>query len=270
RRQRHEYFHLIVTANGTVYRGRGLEPDAWKASVKVAVGRFDGGWAVEAAVSLAELGLKAGAIPKGQGLIIHRQTPGPAARVTGRRSSTCHNEPLWNLDQPSRYRLSDYTCWSPTYAEFSGWPFYSDSRPFHLTDRFGHAVLEVGTQDIAPPAKPFEVLFKADFDDGKIGPFQGATLTDDNFRGPGRSLTFAEGQNRIHFKQPLEDLDDVTILFTCKLAPQNLPVQHVSLTGLAPDGIWCGAERYEFFLPPEEAAPRTQFLEQYHTEKYGA
>jgi hypothetical protein len=46
-------------------------------------------------------------------------------------------------------------------------------------------------------------------------------------------------------------------------------VQHVSLTGRAPDGIWCGAERYEIFLPPEEAETRTKFLEEYHKEKYG-
>ena len=55
-----------------------------------------------------------------------------------------------------------------------------------------------------------------------------------------------------------------------KLMEQVLPVQHLSVTGKAPDGIWCGAERYEFFLTPEEAALRTKFLEEYHKEKYGA
>src|SRR5262245_25220683 len=47
-RQRHDYFHLIVAPNGAVYRGRGLEPDAWKATPTVKVGKFDCGWTVEA------------------------------------------------------------------------------------------------------------------------------------------------------------------------------------------------------------------------------
>jgi hypothetical protein len=34
--------------------------------------------------------------------------------------------------------------------------------------------------------------------------------------------------------------------------------------------MWCGAERYEFFLTPEEAELRTKFLVEYHKEKYGA
>jgi hypothetical protein len=271
-RKRYDYFHMIVTPDGKVYRGRGLEPDAWKAAPTVKVGKFDRGWTVEAAVPLEALGLKAGAIPRVWGLNICRQRPElaadmpKAARDAGNKR---FDPPMWKLDKPDDYRLAEYTCWAPTYADFCGWPFYSDSRPFHLSERFGHAVLEVGTQDVKPPARLFEVLFRADFDDGKVGPFKDAALADDNFRGPGKCLTFAKGKNRIQFTRPLEDLDDVTILFTCKLDPQRLPVQHVSLTGRAPDGIWCGAERYEIFLPQEEAASRTKFLEEYHKKLYG-
>jgi hypothetical protein len=35
RRQRHDYFHLIITPDGTVYGGCGLEPDGWKAAPTV-------------------------------------------------------------------------------------------------------------------------------------------------------------------------------------------------------------------------------------------
>jgi hypothetical protein len=128
----------------------------------------------------------------------------------------------------------------------------------------------VGTQDVTPPAKRFEVLFKSAFDEGQVGPFKNGVLVDDGFQGSGKCLTFAEGQNKIQFTQPLEDLDDVTLILVFKLKEQQLPVQHLSLTGRAPDGIWCGAERYEFFLTPEEAEPRTKFLQEYHKEKYGA
>ncbi|OAI46373.1 hypothetical protein AYO44_02080 [Planctomycetaceae bacterium SCGC AG-212-F19] len=272
-RKRHEYFHVIVTANGTVYRARGLEPDGWKGNVTAKVGKFDGGWTVEAAVPLEELGLKADALPKVWGINVCRQRPElafdmpKAARAAGNKR---YDPPMWKLDEPEKYRLAEYTCWSPTYADFCGWPFYADSRPFHLVERFGHALLQVGTQAVAPPTKPFEILYKSEFANGKVGPFQNAALYDDAFRGPGKSLGFAEGQNRINFTLPLDNLDDVTILLCLKLAPQTLPVQHLSLTGKAPDGIWCGAERYEFFLPREEAETRTQFLEAYHKEKYGA
>jgi hypothetical protein len=272
-RKRHDYFHVIVTQGGTVYRAKGLEPDAWKGAVTAKVGKFDGGWTVEAAIPLEDLGLKGDSVPKIWGINVCRQRPElgfdmpKAARDVGNKR---YDPPMWKLDAPEKYRLAEYTCWAPTYADFCGWPFYADSRPFHLVDRFGHAILEAGTQAVAPPAKTFEVLYKSEFAAGKIGPFTNAALYDDAFRGTGKSLGFAEGQNRINFTLPLEDLDDVTILFCLKLAPQVLPVQHLSLTGKAPDGIWCGAERYEFFLPREEAAPRTQFLDAYHIVKYGA
>lgn len=272
RGKRGDYFHVIVTADGKVYTARGVDQE-WKASVTATVEKSDSGWSVETAVPLAELGLKDGAIPKVWGLNVCRQRPElafdmpKAARDAGNKR---YDPPMWKLDHPDKYRLAEYTSWSPTMADFCGWPFYADSRPFHVGPRFGRAVLEIGTQDVSPPEKKFEVIFQSDFDDGQVGPFKDAAIVDDNFRGPGKCLTWAEGKGRIQFTQPLQDLEDVTLILALKLKEQKQPIQHLSLTGKAPDGIWCGAERYEFFLPPEEAAPRTQYLEEYHKEKYGA
>ena len=88
------------------------------------------------------------------------------------------------LPVPERPKKIATQPWSSTFADFCGWPFYADSRPFHLVERFGHALLQVGMQAVAPPAKPFEILYKSDFSGGKIGPFQNAALYDDAFRGP--------------------------------------------------------------------------------------
>ena len=272
-REKHdEYFHVIVTAGGTIYRARGQDPEAWKANITAQVGKFEGGWTVEAAIPLADLGIKAGGIPKRWGLNVCRQRPElafdmpKAARAAGNKR---YDPPMWKLDAPQQYRFAEFTCWSPTMAEFSGWPFYADSRPFHVPQRFGHAVLEVGNQEVAPPPSQFAVLFRSSFDDGKIGPFENAALYDDNFRGPGKSLGPAAGQTTVRFTQPLTDLEDVTLVMAVRLKDQKLPVQHLSITGTAPDGVWCGAERYEIFMPIEEAEARTKFLDEYHREKYG-
>lgn len=270
--KRHEYYHVIVTPDEKVYTGRGREPEGWKGTVNAKVGKTEGGWTVEAAIPLAELGIKDGAIPKVWGLNVCRQRPElaadmpKAARDAGAKRM---DPPMWKVDAPEKYRLAEYTCWSPTMAEFCGWPFYADSRPFHTAQRFGRAALEVGTQDATPPAKRFEVIYKSDFDDGQVGAFKNGAVVDDSFRGPGKCLTFAEKQGRMQFTQPLEDIDDVTIIFALRVneAPKGIP--HLNISGKAPDGISCGAERYEFFLTPEEAAPRTRYLEDYHKEKYG-
>jgi hypothetical protein len=271
RRQRFEYYHVIVTAGGKLYTGRGLEPDAWKPSITAKTGKFDKGWTVEAAIPLTDLGVKAGAVPKVWGVNVCRQRPElaydmpKAARAAGNKR---FDPPMWKLDEADKYRLPEYTAWSATMAEFCGYPFYNDSRPFHFAERFGTAVLEAGTQDVAAPAKRFDVIYRSDFDGGQLGPFKNAMIVDEGFRG-GKSVTFAEGKDKIEMALSLADLDDATLIMTMKLKEQRLPVQHLSITGNAPDGIWCGAERYEFFLTAEEAESRTKFLEEYHKEKYG-
>ncbi|MBY0523164.1 MAG: hypothetical protein K2R98_07180 [Gemmataceae bacterium] len=164
--KRHEYFHVIVTPDEKVYAGRGREPDARKSAVHARVGQIEGGWTVEASIPLAELGIKDGAIPKVWGLNVCRQRPElaadmpKAARDAGPKRM---DPPMWKLDAPEKYRLAEYTCWSPTLADFCGWPFYADSRPFHIAQRFGRAALAVGTQDATPPAKRFEVIYRSDF-----------------------------------------------------------------------------------------------------------
>jgi hypothetical protein len=273
RGQRYEYFHVIVTPDGRVYQGRGLALDGGKASVTAKVGRFDGGWAVEAAVPLADLVPGDAAVPKVWGLNVCRQRPElgcdmpKAARAAGNRR---FDPPMWKLDDPAKYRPAEYTCWSPTMADFCGWPFYSDSRPFHLAQRFGHAVLEVGTRDVAPPPRKFEVLFRSDFDDGTAGPFGNAGIGRENFRGPGCSLGFSSDRNMIRFTRPLKDLDDVTLLMAFRLRPRTLPPQYLRVVGRSPDGVGCGPERYEFFLTPEEAEARDKFLDEYHRKRFGA
>lgn len=281
--KRFEYYHVIVTPDGAVYRGKGLDTGSGNGAVTAKVGKFAAGWTVEAAVPFAELGLKEGTIPKVWGLNICRQRPElaydmpRAARAAGNKR---FDPPLWKLDEPKRYRLAEYTCWSPTMADFCGWPFYSDARPFHFAERFGRALLDVGTQDVAPPARRFEVLFKSDFNNGTVGPFQNAVLHTDHFRGSGKSMGFAEGQNAIRLAQPLENLDDVTLLLTLKMPHVDTKTspgwnkgplfhQRLSIFGEAPDGRRCGAERYEIFLSPEIAELRTKTIEEAHQKQFG-
>lgn len=291
RQKRFEYFHLIVTPNGSVSHGKGLDAAPGTGAVLAKAGKFAGGWTVEAAVPFAELGLKDGAIPKVWGLNICRQRPelGCDMPRAAREAGNKRFEPSqWRVDDPKKYRLPEHTCWSPTMADFCGWPFYSDSRPFHFAERFGRVHLDVGTDDAAPaasaPANRFEVLFNSDLDSGKLGPFQNAVLHDDNFRGPGKSLGFADNQNTIRLApplaQPLENLDDVTLLLTLKMPHVDSKTspgwnkgplfhQRLSIFGEAPDGRRCGAERYEIFLAPELAELRTKTIEEAHQKQFG-
>ena len=104
-RKRHEYFHVIVTPDGSVYRGTGLDAGRLEGA-RHGQGRASSqrGWTVEAAVPLADLGLKAGAIPKVWGLNICRQRPElaydmpKAARDAGNKR---FDPPMWKLDEPT-------------------------------------------------------------------------------------------------------------------------------------------------------------------------
>jgi hypothetical protein len=134
RQRRFDYFHVIVTPDGSVHRHKGLE-EAWDADVTVKVGKFDGGWTVEASIPMNDLGIKRGAVPKVWGLNICRQRPELAADMpqAAREAGDKRFDPSqWKLDDIKGYRLAEYTAWSPTMADFCGWPFYSDSRPFHF------------------------------------------------------------------------------------------------------------------------------------------
>jgi predicted esterase len=283
RQKRFEYFHVIVTPDGSIFHGKGLDAAPNTGAVTAKVGKFAAGWTVEAAIPFAELGLKEDAIPKAWGLNVCRQRPelGYEMPKAARDAGDKRFEPSqWKLEEPKKYRLAEYTCWSPTMADFCGWPFYSDSRPFHFAERFGRVQLEVGAKVDVPPVARFEVLFKSDFDNGEVGAFQKAVLHEDNYRGQGKSLGFADVENTIRLAQPLENLDDVTLLLTLKMPhvdPQTSPGwnkgplfhQRLSVFGEAPDGRRCGAERYEIFLSPEMAAARTKTIEEAHQKQFG-
>jgi hypothetical protein len=121
--KRFEYYHVIVTPDGSVFRGKGLDAAPGAGAVTAKVGKFADGWTVEAAIPFAELGVKAEAIPKVWGLNICRQRPElgyempKAAREAGDKR---FEPPLWKLDDPTKFRLAEYTCWSPTMADFCG------------------------------------------------------------------------------------------------------------------------------------------------------
>ncbi len=232
---RKRYVHIIVNPKGCLLDSK--DGDArWNANLVVAVGKFDGGWTVELAVPMADLGV-AGAIPKVWGLNINRQRPelGQVAPVKGIRG---HYE---KLKYPAAYREGEDTAWSPTLCHTS-----------HIVQRFGHAVLEAGTVDVKPPEKLFEVLFRANFDDGKVGPFEDAEIADESFRGPGKCIRPKGGAGTIYFRHTLENLDDVTMLMALRM-PQDGRLYYY---GRAPDDEQCEADRHEVFMTTEAAAKR--------------
>ena len=235
REKRKQYFHVIVSPRGLVYDSR--DGDAgWNAALSAKTATFEGGWTVELALPMADLGV-AEAIPKVWGLNINRQRPelGQVAPVAGIRG---HYE---KLKDPAAYREGEDTAWSPTLCHTS-----------HIVQRFGHAVFEAGTADVKPPERLFELLFRANFDDGKVAPFADAEIADESFRGPGKCLRPKGGAGTIAFRHPLENLDDVTMIMALKM-PANGRLYYY---GRAPDDEQCEADRHEVFMAPEEAAKR--------------
>ncbi|HUT35179.1 MAG TPA: sugar-binding protein [Planctomycetota bacterium] len=232
---RHQYAHIIVNPKGVVYDSKNKDA-RWNADLSVGTGKFDGGWTVELAVPMADLGV-AGAVPKVWGLNINRQRPemGQIAPVQGIRG---HYE---KLKDPAAYREGEDTAWSPTLCHSS-----------HIVQRFGHAVLEAGTVEVKPPEKLFEVLFRANFDDGNVGPFEGAEIAEGGFRGSGKCIQPKGGAGTINFRHKLADLDDVTMIMALKM-PQNGRLYYY---GRAPDDEQCEADRHEVLMTPEEAKKR--------------
>ena len=232
---RGRYVQVIVNPDGLVYDSKDGR-SGWNADLSVKAGRFPGGWTVELALPMADLGV-AGAIPKVWGLNVNRQRPelGQVAPVQGIRG---HYE---KLKDPAAYREGEDTAWSPTYCRSS-----------HIAGRFGHALLDVGTVDVKPPARLFEVLYRCDFDDGRTGAFQNAEIAGDNFRGPGKCLTPKGGHGTINLRRRLEELDDVTLIMALKM-PRNGRLYYY---GRAPDDEQCEADRHEVFMTPQQARSR--------------
>src|SRR5262249_44022216 len=157
------------------------------------------------------------------------------------------------LDEPEKYRDGEYSGWAPTYVDYN----YGDSRPFHVPERFGHALLEVGRQEVTPPAKVFELIFKSDFNSGETRAFANGILRDECFRGPGKSLSSkAEGSPTLYLKHPLENLEDATLIMTFKLHTNGV----LNYYGRTPDGWKCGACRHEMFLTQEAIEGRKRQL----------
>jgi hypothetical protein len=232
---RKQYIHVIVNPKGLIYDSKNGDV-RWNADISVAAGTFEGGWTVELAIPMADLGV-AGAVPKVWGLNINRQRPelGQVAPVQG---ISGHHE---KLKDPAAYHEGEDTAWSPTLCHSS-----------HIVQRFGHAVLEVGTVEVEPPRTLFEVLFRSNFDDGKAGRFEDAEIASDSFRGPGKCIQPKGGAGTIYFRHRLENLDDVTMIFALKM-PQNGRLYYY---GRAPDDEQCEADRHEVFMTPEEATKR--------------
>jgi len=232
---RRQYAHVIVNPRGLIYDSKNGNA-RWNANLSVKTGAFDGGWTVELALPMADLGV-AGAIPLVWGLNINRQRPelGEIAPVKGIRG---HFE---KLKDPTKYREGEDTAWSPTYCHSS-----------HIVQRFGHVVLEVAAADVDVPERLFEVIFRADFDDGRVGPFENGAIAEENFRGPGKCLAPKGGAGALYFRQPLRELDDVTLIMALKM-PNNGRLYYY---GRAPDNEQCEADRHEVFVTPEEARKR--------------
>ena len=245
-----EYFHLAINPAGTVWTARGDGPGGWSPRVSAKAARFDGGWTVEVAIPFVELGFDTGQIPRVWGLNINRQRPElGVVRPTITAGTTRYTPQVRPLDEPKMYRDGEYSGWAPTYSAYS----YGDSRPFHHPHRFGHAVFDVGTVDVTPPRRLFEVIYRSDFDHGITQPFTNGTLRDESFRGPGRSYASQpDGKPTLYFRQPLEELEDATLIMVFRM-PKDGRLYHYART---PDGWKCGASRHEFFITPEAAAAR--------------
>ena len=242
-----DYFHVIVNPKGLVYDGRGKNAQAWNAGIRAAAGRFKGGWTVELAVPMKDLGV-AGAIPKVWGLNVNRQRP-----ELGRPTRNYPLTPsIIRIPNPQKYRIGEDTAWSPTYCESS-----------HVAQRFGHAVLEAGTVDVPPAAKPFEVIYKSDFDDGKVtGWWNAKAVADENFRGAGKCLAPKAGSGAVQFRPALKNMDDVTLIYALKMPGDG----RFSYYGRAGDNEQCEADRHEVLITAETAKARKwPAMDEWHT-----
>ena len=111
----------------------------------------------------------------------------------------------WPTDDPDAYRPGEETGWAATLSPFA-----------HLPVRFGHAALEVGTKDTAPPAKRFELIAREDFADGTRGRFTKGTVEPGGYMGAGNALRFKVTEGATLFQAALKDFGDVQIIATLK------------------------------------------------------
>ncbi len=257
----HNYYHVIIGPDGATFHRGGPTYSGWKTTITAKTHRDKQGWTVECAIPMKDLGLTKDAIPDVWGLNICRQRPErgvelpKAARAGGRARFHPGMRPL---DEPDKLRQGEYSAWAPTYDDYS----YSNAMPFHHPEYFGHAVLAVGKKKTPRPNKVFEIIYKSEFDQGKIGPWlvwrpgnpeDKPTLVDESFRGVGKSLTFPTGgSHSMRLNMPLKDLEHVNMLMTFRMTKNG----RLYCYGRAPDNWQCGAHRHDVFMTKEEAAKR--------------
>ncbi len=177
----------------------------WDPKLRVATQRSASGWAVELALPLGELGLPAGEIPTVIGLNLTRSRPELTSRARGKPRLGTLVPHAWPTDDPDVYRRGEETGWAATLSPFA-----------HLPVRFGHAVLEVGTKETAPPARLFELIGREDFADGTRGRFTKGAVEDGGYMGVGKALRFKVTEGATMFRAPLKDFRDVQILAVVK------------------------------------------------------
>ncbi|KKL88242.1 hypothetical protein LCGC14_1926670, partial [marine sediment metagenome] len=195
------YYHIAVSPAGVTMDTRGGDA-AWNPKIEVATTRSPGGWKVELALPLSELGLSSGKVPTVWGLNLTRYRPEIAAGKPKLGTLVPHS---WPVDEPDKLRMSEDTGWSPTLSDSSHWP-----------ERFGHAVFEVGRKKTTPPAKLFELIAREDFASGKPGKFSKGKVVDGGYMGVGKALRLSADEGATLLQVPLTKFRDVQILATIK------------------------------------------------------
>ncbi|HET6426978.1 MAG TPA: SUMF1/EgtB/PvdO family nonheme iron enzyme, partial [Phycisphaerae bacterium] len=144
------YYHIAVSPAGvTMDSSGGKDADTrWDPKLTVATGKSAAGWTVELALPIAELGLPPGEIPTVWGMNLTRYRPEIAAGRPKLGALVPHS---WPVDSPEKLRFAEDTGWAQTLCDSS-----------HVPWRFGHALLEVGTQETPAPRRHFEVIARED------------------------------------------------------------------------------------------------------------
>lgn len=245
------YYRLVINPKGIIRTfGDGDRASNWAPGVVARAGRFEGGWTVEISLTMQSFGLARGRIPKVWGLNICRQRPELGVALPRAATGPARLNPMVRrLDEPEKYRDGEYSAWAPTYLDYN----YGDSRPFSVPERFGHVLLEAGTVEVPPPARLFEVIYRADFDSGAMGAFANGLLRDEAFRGAGKCLASkTEGGTALYLRHPLQELQDATLIMTLRM-PKDGRLYYYGRSG---DGWQCGACRHEIFLTTEAVEER--------------
>jgi len=195
------YYHVAVNPAGVTMDTRGGDK-AWNPKLKVATLRRDVGWSVEVAISLADLGVKPGQVPKVWGMNLTRYRPEIATGKPRLGTLVPHS---WPVDRPDLLRLAEDTGWAATRTDTSHWP-----------EAFGHAVLAAGTVKTPAPKKLFRLIRREDFADGTPGKFSRGSVEPGGYMGVGKALRLKPGSPAPLLAVPMTDFRDVQLLTILK------------------------------------------------------